>query len=625
MIQTLSHIRVLLLRLGIVILAFTLCRLVFWVFNASHFHDVDFWVFIGGLHFDVTTVFLLNGPIIVFHLIPFPFRTRNGYRLFLKTLFFATNIPLLILNLIDVEYFKFTFKRSTADLLHLMTLGDDMGNLLPQFLLDYWYLPLILVLLIWGMNFLYKKTQRKIERVAHGWRYYTIHSLLFFLGIGLWVLAGRGGIQLKPLSIISASEYAKTDNIPLVLNTPFTIAKTLGKSKLEDVEYFTEAQARLFFDPVKSVGADSTGAKPNVVVLILESFSEEYIGAINGNRKSYTPFLDSLLKESILFESGYANGRKSIEAMPAITSSLPSLMTSPYIQSGYGGNTVTALPKLLEEQGYSTSFFHGGNNGTMGFDAFSDAAGFDRYVGRNEYPYSGHYDGNWGIFDEQFLDFFANELDQEPQPFMSAVFTLSSHHPFTIPDKYEEKFSNGDRPIHNSIRYTDFALEQFFRKAQKMDWFQNTWFVVTADHTTITEDPYYHTRIGGYRVPIAFYHPNIEGEVLPGVAQHTDILPSILHLTGYEKEFLSFGYNLFEDDKRYAFGFLNNTYHIVNERFLLEFDGEKTIAIYDITLDPMLKNNLVENDVELLEMEATLKSVIQQFNSRMNSNKLTVQ
>jgi phosphoglycerol transferase MdoB-like AlkP superfamily enzyme len=500
-----------------------------------------------------------------------------------------------------------------------------MGNLLPQFLVDYWYLPLILILLSWGMHFLYKKTSLKSSRLLRGWRYYTVHSVLFIVGFGLAVVVARGGLQLKPLSIISASEYSKTDNLPLVLNTPFTITKTLGKSSLEDVEYFSESEAKQYFDPVKSFQSDGTGEKPNVVILILESFSEEYIGAINGERKSYTPFLDSLLKKSTRFEAGYANGRKSIEALPAIASSLPALMTSPYISSGYGGNSVTALPKMLERQGYITSFFHGGNNGTMGFDAFSDAAGFGRYVGRNEYPYSGDYDGNWGIFDEPFLQFFADELEEEPEPFMSTMFTLSSHHPFTIPAEYKDVFTEGKRPIHNSIRYTDFALKRFFDKAREMDWFQNTWFVITADHTTITQDPFYLNRVGGYRVPIAFYHPQKSPAEIPGVAQHTDIMPSVLRLTGYEGDFVSFGYNVFEEENRYAFGYLNNTYHIIDEKYLLEFDGEKTIGIYDIEEDSQLGINLLEAGLKLPQMEATLKSVIQQFNSRMINNNLTVQ
>lgn len=622
--ESLKHIRVLLLRLGIVILAFTLCRVLFLIFNASHFDDVTSWVFIGGLHFDIATVFLLNGPLIILHLLPVPFRETNWYQVFLKVIFFIINLLLIGFNLADIEYFKFTFKRSTADLLHLMTLGDDVGNLLPTFLSDYWYLVLFLILIGLGMNWLYRKIRVTASGVKKGGRYYLFQIALFFIGLGISVVIARGGLQYKPLNIINASEYATTDNIPLVLNTPFAIAKTLGETSLEEAKYFSKQESKKHFDPVLNITSDKE-MRPNVVILILESFSEEYIGAINKSGETYTPFLDSLILQSIRFEAGYANGRKSIEAMPAIVSGLPALMNTPYIQSAYSGNTVTSLPKILSGKGYTSSFYHGGNNGTMGFNAFADAAGFDRYIGRSEYPHQGDYDGKWGIFDEPFLQFFAKEMNREKEPFFSCMFSLSSHHPFSIPEKYKDRFDKGERPIQNSISYTDFALRQFFESARQMDWFENTWFVITADHTTITENEFYQSRLGGYRIPLFFYHPLKEAEMRPGVVQHTDILPSVLQLTGFNERIARFGYNVFTENERYAFGYLNNTYHIIDEKYMLEFDGTETTAIYHIKNDPLLERNLLDEGVEKKEMAATLKAVIQEFNHRMISNKLTFQ
>ena len=623
MVDYLKHIGILAKRLAIVLVIFTICRILFWIFNASYFQDVTASVFLGGLRFDLSAIVILNSPLIIFHLIPFPFRSKKWYQTFLKVLFLVINSLLITFNLIDLEYFKFTFKRSTADLLQLITLGDDVANLLPQFMIDYWYIPLILVVLIVLMNYLFGQIQLKpANNPKTGIRYYIVHSVIFVIGVGLSVVIARGGTQYVPINIMDASQYATTQNIPLVLNTPFAIMKTVGKSNVETQHYFSEEQADSYFNTKLHI--KSSGENPNFVILILESFSEEYVGALNGNLPTYTPFLDSLINNSIRFEAGYANGRKSVEAMPAIVSNVPALMTTPYIQSAYGGNSVTALPEVLGEMGYSTSFYHGGNNGTMGFDAFAYAAGFDRYVGRDEYPYDGDYDGNWGIFDEPFLQFYADELEKEKQPFMSCMFTLSSHHPFKIPEQYKNKFNGADLPLKNSIRYADHALKKFFEKARKASWFENTWFILTADHTSIPHEQFYRKRVGSYRVPIAFYHPKKEGKRMKGIIQHTDIMPSVLHLSNYEGDIIRFGYNVFEEENRYAFGYINNTYHIIDNRYIVGFDGKEVKAIFDYKNDPLLQENLVKKGVEKPEMLKTLKSVIQQFNDRLISNNLVL-
>ena len=202
-----------------------------------------------------------------------------------------------------------------------------------------------------------------------------------------------------------------------------------------------------------------------------------------GQYKGYTPFLDSLMGHSKSFTYAIANGRKSIDGLPSVISSIPSLGV-PYFLSPYSGNRINSLASLLGAEGYHTSFFHGAPNGSMGFNAFMNLAGVDHYYGMDEYGNADDFDGLWGIWDEPFLQFYADKLNTFPEPFMSSFFSVSSHHPFEIPDEYEDRFEGGPLPIHRCIQYTDFALKRFFEKASTMPWYKNTLFVITADHTS---------------------------------------------------------------------------------------------------------------------------------------------
>ena len=371
--------------------------------------------------------------------------------------------------------------------------------------------------------------------------------------------------------------------------------------------------------------------RQNVIIIILESFSSEHSAYLNPHpdnnlNKGYTPFFDSLMKNSLVFR-GFANGEKSIDAIPAIISGIPSLMSSPYILSPYVSNDIYSIAGLLKDKGYSTAFYHGGSNGTMSFEAFTKIAGFDKYVGRNEYANEEDFDGKWGIFDEEFLQFAAESLNQTREPFFTTIFTLSSHHPYTIPGKYNEKFPKGKLTIHESIGYTDYSLKLFFDAISKMPWFDNTLFVLTADHTYQAYFPFYKTSVGRYSIPMVFYHPgeNWKSQT-EQVAQQTDIMPSVLDYLNYEESYLAFGKSVFDSTaQRFAISYLSGVYQLIKDNYILKFDGEMGVALYDYKNDSLLKHNLIKSEDSVrIEMNKLSKAIIQQFNRRVIFNELTV-
>ncbi len=368
----------------------------------------------------------------------------------------------------------------------------------------------------------------------------------------------------------------------------------------------------------------------NVVIIIVESFAQEYIGTLNkdnniNNYQGYTPFIDSLIGQSLIFENSFANGRKSIDAMPSVLASIPSLSGS-YVLSVYSNNAIKGLPALLKTKGYDCSFMHGAPNGSMGFQAFANMSGFDHYYGKNEYGNNADFDGWWGIWDEPFLQYCANVFSKKQQPFMASIFTISSHHPFVLPKQYENKFPKGTLPIHQCIGYTDYALRRFFETASKEPWFYNTLFIITADHTTNSVYEEYQTSAGNFRVPIIFYDPaneNIKGVVKKQVVQQIDIMPTVLGFLNYDRPYLSFGFDVNRTQDRFAVNYTNGYYQLYTDQYVLVFDGKETTGLYQLRTD-MSRNFAGELPEIQEEMEQKAKAFIQQYTTRMVENRLTV-
>jgi phosphoglycerol transferase MdoB-like AlkP superfamily enzyme len=379
----------------------------------------------------------------------------------------------------------------------------------------------------------------------------------------------------------------------------------------------------------------------NVVVIIVERLGKEYIGTFNrhldgGKYRGYTPFIDSLLTRSLTFKYSYANGRKSIDAMPSVLSGIP-MMIEPFFLTPASMNDLSGLARQLDGKGYYTAFFHGANNGSMGFQAFARATGYNQYLGRDEYSQDPNfdgdkdYDGMWAIWDEPFLQFMLTRLNGYKEPFMATVFTASSHHPFKLPEQLEGQYpEEGGQPIHKCVRYTDMALRHFFENASKQPWYDNTLFVIVADHTNQSSHAEYQTDLGLYSIPIIFFTP--DGSVAPAmrddvVMQQANIMPTIMGILGYDKPYLAFGCDIINTPayQTWAFNYNNGIYQFMKGDLMMQFDGSKTKAIYRFKTDPMLRNNLAGKVPEQAAMERELKAIIQQYIDRMNGNRLTAE
>ncbi len=601
---------VVLARLAGLALIHSLLRLAFWALNQDSFPSAPFSAFLGGMRFDLVAIAWLNIPwITLFLMWPSPSRWAAVTQ---RPLFHLGNAIGFFLNAVDIEYYRFTLKRSTSDLLTIGTAGTDLRHLAGGFLVEFWHVAAIFIACLVLAELLWRWSGRATGAAA-GWRRWSWRAMVVALMAVLW----RGGLQLVPIGPATATRYADAAYSPLVLNSAFTFFHGLGKPALSERHYMSQEEADRLW-PVIHQFADSAiaGARPNVVVIILESFSAAYSERLSGHAGRCMPFLDSLMGTGLNFEHAYANGRRSIDGLPAILASLPELMNEAFVASRYAQLPFTSLPGVLKEEGYRTSFYHGGHNGTMGFDGFARQAGIERYVGYDEYPDRSDDDGTWGVLDRPFLQFFAQELQKEQQPFFSTLFTLTSHHPYKLPDPVAARFAGGDHRIEPTLRYADDALRRFFATVRGSKWFRNTLFVITADHTAdLKRDGQLVRDERDYWVPLLFYMPErIEPGADDRVVQHIDILPTVLHLIGHHGRFFSFGHSVLQADRPpIAISSSNSIYMAIGSgRRQLKFDGEH-----------VLPPPATAADAPTRDMEPWLKAAIQQFNGHLLRGDLT--
>lgn len=611
------------LRLSLLTVIYSFCRIIFYAFNSKAFNDAGLSEFLIGIRFDITAIFLINIPVFVLAALPFNFTENKYYKIIVSTLFVVLNATALAFNLSDTEYFPFSNKRSTAELFKIVGSGNDFWKLLPSYIIDFWYLFILLIAIIYLLIYFEKRINNIKEKNSLPiWK----KSIVFIIICGICLVGARGGIQYIPLHIMHASKYTNAANTALVLNTPFTLIKSFGNNELKPLIFFSEEELNTIVSTQHQFSFKGKFLPMNVVIIIMESFSKEYIGSLSGNT-SYTPFLDSLIQESYVFNNAFANAQKSMDGIPAILSGIPLMMDNSYITSPYSTNTTKELAHLLKEEGYITSFYHGGKIGTMGFDAYAKSAGYDHYYGKENYTGSiNDDDGHWGIFDEPYFLYVADELNKTKSPFLSVLFSLSSHHPYSVPKELEGMFVEGTLPIHQSVQYADYALKKFFEKASAQPWFKNTLFVITADHTSLAEEGFYRNSVGMFQIPIIFYSPLLKLKGLnTSTTQQIDITPSILNLLRYQKPFFSFGKNALDTSiYQYAVNYYNGIYQLNDDSLHLQFNGEEFIGMYRYKEDSLLSNNLIKTE-EIPEKPAnTLKAFIQNYQQRMISNRLTL-
>lgn len=645
-------------NLVLVYVAYEICRFIYLFENWTTFSPTLTFASLaemlrGGWMFDTSAILYTNSLYILLMLLPLHWKETAVWQRVARWVFISVNGFCVMINLADSVYFQYTGRRTTVTVFSEFASEGNIGRIMGIELLRHWYLVLAAVLLIYGLWRLYLSPATLGRRggnsgtvgiTGHGWaamtRYYLAQLACLLVFIPICVIGMRGGATtaVRPITISNANQYADRPlEAAVVLNTPFSLIRTFNKQIFVVPRYFSPEELDSIYSPLHLPSDSATVRRKNVVVLIVESFGREYIGGFNkwldnGTYKGYTPFVDSLMQHSATWLYSYCNGRKSIDGMPSVLSGIP-MFVEPFFLTPSSMNDVSGIAGQLKSKGYYSAFFHGAENGSMGFQAFARTTGFDDYFGRTEFNDDNRFrgdkdfDGTWAIWDEPFLQFYALKMSEFRQPFMSAVFTASSHHPYVIPEEYRDIYPEEELIIHKCIRYTDNALRRFFDTARKQPWYGNTLFVLTSDHTNLSSHDYYQTSLGGFCSPVIFFDP--AGDITPGmrnaIAQQIDIMPTVLGHLGYDRPYVAFGCDLLAtpDEETWAVNYLNGIYQYVKGDYLLQFDGERTKGLYRFRTDLLLENNLAGHGIAAQkQMEREVKAIIQSYMTRMTENKL---
>ena len=624
-------------RLLAILITLSISRWLVYLFNLQFFHQLalgeSFGLYVKGMRFDLSVIMALNLPLILYYCFPLRRIINKVSQRIIDWIFIVTNSVAIFLNFMDIVCFHFFGKHMTRSFFGQIGRSEELSwGIIGQVVFDYWYLIVIFVLFVLTINVVTRFTRLRepIKEAEPIWMPRQMVSLGVMMALAF--VAWRGGLQAEPINMATARRYTDPQNAPILLNTPFCLAHgsetqlTERHQCADDTSTFIHKNltANRFLTN-DTLSNDTLPA--NVVLIIMKSVGQEMIGYYNpAHRSSLTPFLDSLMAQSLTFD-GRSNSRRSLEAFPALLASLPSLMNTSFLSSPYAQNDFDAFAQHLKNHGYNTIFMHGGNNGVMGYDQFSRRAGFKNYFGRTEYGDDSDYDGRWGIYDGPFLQYAAKTLNRQHEPFATAVYMLSSRYPYKVPKDFvfpdESYYWTG---FEKTVYYSDCALRDFFATASQMPWFRNTLFVITSDYSNSEHfQPEYSNIWGMYAIPVAFYWPaKIEAQRCPEIAQQIDLGPSILSALNVSDTLFSFGRNLFDTLSEPAFiSYYNLTYQYCDGTYLVQSDGETPFGIYKPQTDPLLTDNLIDR-LQCPDIFEKQYRLVQEYNNRMIYNKLTV-
>lgn len=629
-------------------ICYALCRVAFYLDNRDLFEIAFSWHYIarllkGSFLFDTSAIVVTNALWLALMLIPLHPKERCGFHRTMKWLFVIVNALCLASNLCDTVYFPFRLQRTTSAVFSEFSGNTNLLSIFFEEVVNHWYLTLLeiaMIAFLWKCYVMPSPIDRHQKHSLA--RYYARHVASLLVVVPLCIGGVRGGFTtaIRPLAVNNAHQYVDMPmETGIVLNTPFSIFRTWKTKGMTVPNYYkTQAELDAVYSPIHLPTDSVRTNKKNVCIIIVESFAKEFVGSLNrhldgGQYRGYTTFADSLLPHCMYWEESYANGSVSIDAMPSVLASLPKMFYS-YVLSPYSLDGISGMASLLDDWGYETAFFHGAENSSMGFQAFARSAGFQHYYGRTEYDRwpKGHgdkdFDGTWAIWDEPFLQFFCDEIGRMHQPFMTSVFTASSHHPFALPDEYKNVYKDeGKHKLHKCIRYTDNALRRFFDEAKKQPWYKNTIFVITADHASSkTTHEEYIVELGHFKIPILFFDPSGELPVGPmnGIAQQIDIMPTLLTLLGYDRPYIAFGIDLLHTpaDKMWAFNW-NHIPMYLRGDLMLQMDNDgKVTGLYRFRTDRTLKHNLIGTIPEEKQLLKEAHAVMQSCLGRMNKDEL---
>jgi phosphoglycerol transferase MdoB-like AlkP superfamily enzyme len=596
---------------GLLLISLSLLRLQTILFNFALFDAASFDL-ISALRFDISLIAYMSLPLTILIFVASRLKNPTTGIWMIHTYGIIAFQVILIPELWDLIYLNYTAKRASFDVYAFYAIGEDsdqFGSLAQRF----WYV--LVLYFIWTFAFILGV--RKIGRSG-------INSIslfrsigLFFISSSIYFLLARNSFGPKPLGIADALKIQHPTSAQFILNSPFVVLKTLQNKSLSRTTLIPLNLEKKHANPRMNISNKGEPLRPNIMFLIVESLGNKQLHQrVNGI--PLTPFLDQLatLQNNSNSENGLAEGKTSIECLPALFAGIPSWLETPFILSNFSTNQVTGFPEICNQQGYDTYFVHGAKAGSMRFDALASSLGFNSQLYRDDLSNSLTEYGSWGLHDHLAFKQISKRLSGSKKPFMLTFFTLSTHEPFDIPQRFIKKYKLPSAEA-TSYRYFDDQLRAFFKQNEHEPWFKNTIFIITGDHTPVHLDNAQYNTSDYFSVPIFIKLPKGMNKTI-SVTDQKSIVPALCRALNWNVKLYSFAPRTDEDMIRY----LNGIYYIWNDQYELQYN--ETNTSWRVILKKVKKTSISEKktlNLKIEESKTTFLSLLQRFRRDLRLNK----
>lgn len=446
-----------------------------------------------------------------------------------------------------------------------------------------------------------KVTQRHIPMKIY------LRPLLAILVLLIGVLGARSSLGHRPINPAMVAFSSDPLINDLVLNSSYSLLFAVNNMKSERSadKFYGKMNSDKVIELVKRSSAKSNsfvdgklptlnqniatyqGKKKNLVILLQESLGARFVGEMGG--LPLTPNLDKLLKEGWRFNQMYATGTRSVRGIEAMTTGFPPTPSRAVVKLSKSQTGFFTIADLLKNEGYHTQFIYGGESHFDNMKSFFFGNGFEEIVEEKDYI-NPEFKGSWGVSDEDLYNKAHDEftqLNKQDKPFFSLVFTSSNHSPFEYPEGKIEPYDTEFKTRNNAVKYSDYALGTFFDKAKKSEYWDDTIFIIIADHDARV--------YGSQLVPVAHFHipalilgKGIEPKIDERLSNNIDMPPTLLSLIGVDALTPMIGRDLTKplakEDERAMMQFDKNFGYLTRDNFVVLSPGEKVTSYkYDFS------------------------------------------
>lgn len=429
----------------------------------------------------------------------------------------------------------------------------------------------------------------------------------------------RGGWQLSPINQSMAYFSNEIFLNHAAVNTEWNLIDDILSNKYgkdNPYQYYPREEAQKILSEIYKKPTESTpillnSERPNVVLIILESYTAELVGVLGGE-KGVTPNTDRLAGEGILFEEIYAAAGRTDKGVLASISAFPAQAIRSVMKLGSKQEKLPGIAQEFEKNSYSTSFYYGGESEFFNMKSYVLSHGYQKLVDQHSFQ-SKDMNSKWGAYDDKVFTKQLADIDNSKQPFFSTILTLTNHEPFEIPVERKYKGENVNDQFRSTMFYTDSCLGAYLNDAKKKSWYKNTLFVIIADHGHRLPNDLTEFEARKYRIPLIFYgdviKPEFKGLKISKTGSQTDLVATLLNQVKIDASRYSWSKDLLNPSTP-GFAFFNwdNGFGFATKEQVISFDNVgKNIILRKNKANPKLDNELLRYG------QAHMQEVFQQY------------